>query len=496
MRISSKMTVSLSAASLVALSVHGAWQVNAERRDLEASVEHEVRLMGRILQVAAEHALRDHQVQDITVTLEKLEGVDSNVDIYVYDLAGRMNVASPGHRPRQDVMPPVVPHPAASAPVYRMEGPPDALRVILVHPLHGDDGRPLGHLVVVRPLDDQRMDLSRTEQRVGANIALLVVLVALVQFALGRRYITAPMERLARAMRSVRMDNMSMDIAVPGDDEVDTLAVEFNAMLAELRSARRLLAEQAEARQHAERHLQEVNKLAAIGQLSAGLAHEIGSPLQVINGRARALLGAARDEALVKRTAQILVEQSDRITRTVENLLRFTRRTGTSRRPTRLEAAAASVVEFLEVEARRNGVSIVLDAPAGLPAVVADEDQVQQVVLNLLSNALHASQRGGTIEVTLRPVDVPHPGTRQPTPAVRLTVTDHGVGMQEAVRERLFEPFFTTRADQGGTGLGLAVVKAIAQDHGAALSVDSVPGRGTSFHMDFLKGGVAAGAST
>jgi signal transduction histidine kinase len=485
MNISTRMTLSLGTAALVTLSLYGVWQVRAERQDLDASIEREVRVMGRSLQVAVENALRDRQLQDITETLAGLEGVDPNVAIHVYDLDGVTSVSTPGHRATQPLLAALAPAQGEGAPAYRVESSSGVQRALLVVPLRSDDGKLLGRMLVVRPMDDQERDLARTIRDVFTSVLVLVVLVAAVQFALGRRYITRPMGTLAVAMRNVRMDNMSVQNVPAGEDEVGMLAAEFNGMLGELRAARQLLAAQAEERHQAERHLHEVNKMATLGQLSAGLAHEIGSPLQIINGRARQLLSAHQDEALVKRTAQIVVDQSERITRTVENLLRFTRKTRRRKEPTSLEKAAAAVVEFLEVEARRNGVGVTLHAEPGLPLVMADADQIQQVVLNLLSNALHASPRGGHILLHLGRVSVTRTGTHVALPAIRLSVQDQGPGIEPGVRDRLFEPFFTTRADEGGTGLGLAVVSAIVQDHGAHISVESQPGKGALFMIDF-----------
>jgi signal transduction histidine kinase len=262
------------------------------------------------------------------------------------------------------------------------------------------------------------------------------------------------------------------------------LARQFEAMVAELSAARGRLAEAVESRATLERGLQRLDKLATLGQLSAGLAHEIGSPLQVLQGRTRALLGErARDPDEVRRIATILNEQADRITRIVEQLLRFARRTPPPLAPVALAAPVRAVLDLLEHAARQRGVALELDAAPDVPAVRADVDGVQQVVLNLVKNALEATARGGRITVLLRPTEaVAADGQRRAL--ARLEVVDSGSGMSEATLARLFEPFFTTRAASGGSGLGLAVVRSIVVALGGTVGASTVPGVGSRFTVD------------
>src|SRR5262249_32945876 len=140
-----------------------------------------------------------------------------------------------------------------------------------------------------------------------------------------------------------------------------------------------------------------IDKLVTIGQLSAGLAHEIGSPLQVVSGRASALLEHPEPE--VKRQAQQLVHQCDRIARVVEQLLSFGRRRPALIEPCNLVEPVRTVLELLAGEARRYGVELRMEVDSGSHRIEADADQLQQVTLNLVKNALVATPRGGTIVV-------------------------------------------------------------------------------------------------
>jgi signal transduction histidine kinase len=138
----------------------------------------------------------------------------------------------------------------------------------------------------------------------------------------------------------------------------------------------------------------------------------------------------------------------------------------------------------MQYEAHRRGVSLTFSGKEDLPPMFVDADEVQQIVLNLIAYALTATPRGGQVSVSLEINRLePRNGGRE-IPAVCLVVADTGCGMSAEVRERLFEPFFTTRATEGGTGLGLAVVKSLVTEHGGTISVESEPGVGSQFSVE------------
>jgi signal transduction histidine kinase len=209
-----------------------------------------------------------------------------------------------------------------------------------------------------------------------------------------------------------------------------------------------------------------------VGQLAAGLAHGIGTPLHVLAGRARSLQDKATDAEAVRKNARILVDQCERITRIVDELLRYARTRPPERMPTSLGAAAAAVLDLLGGEARRAQVRLHLEQRGEVPLVLADADHLQQILLNLVRNALGATAPGGEVLVRL--------GTSDDQAWVRLEVKDTGVGIPDEAMARLFEPFFTTHGSSGGTGLGLPVVKTLVQAHGGQIDVAS-SSAGSSF---------------
>jgi signal transduction histidine kinase len=482
--ITTRMTLTLATTAFVVFGAYGAYLVRAERTRLRATVQHELRLLGRTLQLSMEDALRDRQLSDVRSTLSHLERVDPAVDILVFGPAGRLEAASTATQASRRSYDALAAEILETRETRLVTGDDlDPPRDMLGAPLVSDTGSMLGAIVVARPLADLHAAYLATIRGVAIGVALCVLATALMGVALGRAYIKRPLRLLAGAMRNVRGGDLETAIAVERQDEMGNVAAEFNAMLGELRSARRRLVEEQERRRQLRRDLQDVEKLATIGQLAAGLAHEIGSPLQVLQGRAHGLQGVAERPDEVRRIAGILVSQTERITRIIERLLAVARRRPRNVAPLDLADPVGLVVDLLEFEARRRDVSLTLKVAPGLRPVTADADAVQQVVLNLVRNALQATPDHGRVDVALDPATVRLPATGEDVPAVRLSVADSGAGVPPDDRERVFEAFYTTRAESGGTGLGLAVVRAIVEAHQGTISVRSEPGAGATFEV-------------
>jgi signal transduction histidine kinase len=180
---------------------------------------------------------------------------------------------------------------------------------------------------------------------------------------------------------------------------------------------------------------------------------------------------------------RILLEQTQRITRIVSRLTGLARRRGEITSSLDVVAPVRVVVDLLEGEARRRKIALAVHADGDVPTIDADADAVQQLTLNLVRNALEATPQGGRVHVRVRRASIDGPDGRV-RDAVRIIVQDSGRGMDQETRERAFDAFFTTRATEGGTGLGLAVVKGIVDDHRGRIDIRSEPGGGTTMAVD------------
>jgi signal transduction histidine kinase len=203
------------------------------------------------------------------------------------------------------------------------------------------------------------------------------------------------------------------------------------------------------------------------------MAHEIGTPMNVILGRAEYLMNRTNDEP-IKKGLQTIVSQVERITRVMNQLLSFARRETPERRAVDLKEVVENSLEMFHERFARHHIGIEVDFEPACPPVHADADQMSQVLINLLMNAVHAMPDGGRIRIAVRRID---------RNMVELVIADTGSGMPPDVLAKIFDPFFTTKEFGTGTGLGLTVVKGIMEEHGGTIAVTSEPGRGTVFTL-------------
>ncbi|MDH4237200.1 MAG: PAS domain S-box protein [Nitrospira sp.] len=216
--------------------------------------------------------------------------------------------------------------------------------------------------------------------------------------------------------------------------------------------------------------LRKTERIAELGTLASGMAHEIGTPMNVILGRAEYLMDRVKEES-VKKGLQTIVAQVERITKVMNQLLAFARRKPPERGPLALKDIVEDSLELFRERLATARVTVELALDDHCPAAQADADQMRQVIINLIMNALHAMGGGGTLRVGLEPEQ----------DRVKLTVVDTGHGIPKDALQKIFEPFFTTKEFGKGTGLGLTVVKGIIEEHQGTITVDSEEGGGTRF---------------
>jgi PAS domain S-box-containing protein len=236
-----------------------------------------------------------------------------------------------------------------------------------------------------------------------------------------------------------------------------------------------LLLENVSERVRFEQSIQEAEKLAAIGTLAAGVAHEINNPIGIMTSRIELMLEEAEEAGLsaaAREDLAVLQRNAQRVGRITQALLSFARRSAGVKRPTDLTAVAEETLLLFEKHATKAGIVVDRRLAPGLPPVQGDVNELQQVLLNLLNNAREALGNQGEIRVETA-LASDRPGW------VRMTVADTGPGIPPELRDRVFVPFFTTKA--GGTGLGLAISHRIVADHGGVIELASEPGAGTTF---------------
>jgi len=329
-------------------------------------------------------------------------------------------------------------------------------------------GRRSGYLLVSQDWTDISEDLrARSFGSVAAAVLVMALIAAIIPLAI-QHYVSNPLSELSRRVTRLS-DQGEADSGRPGD-EVELLTEEFRRLDQQLVQAGADLLERHRRELELERRLQHADRLATIGTLASGLAHEIGTPMGVIRARAEYLLHSRPASPKLNDGLEIIIKQIDRISGIVRMLLNYAREREPIRTACDLRPIVEHALSLVETEAARRQVRLSLELGEQPLTAECDADQLQQVFINLAVNALDAMDPDGGI---LRVVaEVTGLGDER---RARITFADTGPGVPPQVRSRVFDPFFTTKEPGKGSGMGLAVSQSIMRDHGGDLSFEPGP---------------------
>lgn len=257
------------------------------------------------------------------------------------------------------------------------------------------------------------------------------------------------------------LDGRIVDVEVSAAQFTDEEGPAIVAMLRDVGERKRL-----------QEQLRKTERMAELGTVASGMAHEIGTPMNVIMGRAEYLMERVQEEP-IKKGLQTIVAQVERITKVMNQLLSFARRRPPERRAVDLNEIVENSVDIFHERFAKSRIRVELQLDADCPRVHADADQMHQVLINLIMNAVHAMPEGGILKIHTSPAG----------DMIRLALSDTGHGIPRQALDHIFEPFFTTKEFGKGTGLGLTVVKGILEEHGGTIAVSSEPEKGTTFSV-------------
>ncbi len=323
--------------------------------------------------------------------------------------------------------------------------------------------------------DRMKRFTSRTVLLASLTAMLGVGMVVL----LGREMVGRPLEVLIEKTRRVGTGDLSGPIEMSRRDEFGELATAINSMCDQLSEANEKVETETTARIQAIEELRHADRLRTVGRLASGIAHEIGTPLNVVGGRADMIATGELSSEQTKENAKIIKAESDRIASTIRQLLDFARRDRPNRTNIDLRQIALQTAELLRPLGEKQGVMIEVDLGDALFCDV-DFGQIQQLLTNLVINAIHASDNGSKVSMEVARAEFDQQ-TQHPGAFASIAVIDHGAGIAESDLAQVFEPFFTTKEVGSGTGLGLSIAFGIAQEHGGWIDVDSQVGRGSVF---------------
>lgn len=513
MSIATRVTLLTVLLVVLTLGLYGFFSLRSRHTELVAAQEQNTRLFASALTTALEGALQDGLFEDVPGLIKRMQAAERSIEVTYIDLLP--NVSSGGAKP----------DPMQTERRRRVEitGQPYGEHVEVggrpvyayMFPLRGSQHQVVAAVDLIRPDSVVEREWEQAARDVVVTLGSLSLLLILLVSLTVRQEFTRPLLRLVGGIDEVSRGDYTGAILRERNDEVGLLADRFNEMTRSLRQAREQILAGVDAKLQLEQRLRHSDKLATIGQLAAGIAHEVGTPLNVIGGRARVMAKRSEDPQAVQKNAEIIANQAERITKIIQQLLDYARRKAPARAAVDLRQVCSSTLDFLEHQLQGRAVAATLhpfavatvgtvdggssDAsrPPNLPLVFGDADQLQQVCLNLCINAIQAMPDSGQLDLFLEGLVRRKPGLDRAPPGsyVMLAVADTGVGIDEVHLGRIFEPFYSTKnADSspgeggraGGSGLGLSVSAGIIKDHDGWIECERRPpgqGGGTVFRV-------------
>lgn len=461
MRLTLKVVVVLVLLVMMVLAAEATSRLQYERLEFVRDIEREQHLLGRALAPAVELAWSTRGQREAEGILSRAERAEKEVTIRL--VRDRPSAELRGGAPRV------------------VSGDPGSVRTLVPVEVPGGGG---WAIELSENLADVERRLKTSARRILYAALLLVVGTGLAGLLLGDWLVGRPVRQLVADAHRIAEGKFARPPRRPRRDEVGILEVAMDDMVAGLKAARKRAQAEAAARAIAEQGLRRKERLAAVGTLAAGLAHELGTPLQVISGRARGIMGDPSISPRSHRRAEIIREQSSRMEKIVRQLLDFARAPTDVPRTITVADLVGEAVTLMRPTAEERNCRIVIAHDMPSLRVHVDVSQLVQVLNNLLKNAIDAMEEGG--EVTLRmsrctAVEVPR--TNAHGAYLKLEVLDQGPGISEENLSHVFDPFFTTKPVGKGTGLGLSVAHSAVREHGGHIDIENIQPHGARIIM-------------
>jgi two-component system NtrC family sensor kinase len=475
MKLARKLTLAILSVMIAVLAVHAVERIHRDGLVLREDIRRDHRTLGRALRAIVPDVWRDDGPKRALALIEATNQQESTIFlrwVWPYgtdDMAPELPLT--GSRELAGGQP--------AEQIAEREGQ-DWLFTYVPVRLH--DGR-MGAVELRESLAAESEQMRATIWRTLLTTLLIASLAAVLTSWLGVSFVGKPIALIMEKARRVGAGDLSGPLTFTQRDELGNLANEMNAMCDRLDSAQN-------ARNLALEQLRHAERLTTVGRLAAGVAHELGTPLNVVSLEAKRIAVGKAQGVAAEEAARGIEIQARRMSEIISQLLEFARRR--SPRPIELELGdvAESSVALLTSLAQRHGVNL-RHTSLEEAKVSADLGQLQQVLANLVVNAIQASPRGSQILIETGVSATAHPEhaptergpSDPPHPWAFMRVIDHGSGMSAETQARIFEPFFTTKDVGQGTGLGLSVAHGIMEEHAGFIEVESTPGEGSVFTM-------------
>jgi two-component system NtrC family sensor kinase len=462
---------------ILVVGVYGLIRVRTGRAELVAETERNVIVLAKAIEPTVERSLRDPRTSDLHGMLSDIVEDQEQIDrIRILDrelqltaMSGRLSVT---HDVPAELLRRVAE--TGQGEVFSARwGKTQIFSYILA--IHTAGGAVVGTMEVSHQTSKIEDRVREATWDIAVRLTLLAISMTLLTGLVLQRQVLRPLSHLMEGIRNLGRGESAKPLPVERRDELGRVAEAFNTMATQLQAARRELLLETEHTLDLEQQLRHSATLAVAGRLASGVAHEIGTPLNIISGQVEYIFQNLPAGNALGEELNVIVEQIDRISAMIRSLLDTVRPVKPEIQPIVLKDVTDRLLLLLEHTARRHGVTLDVSIPGDLPPVRADRSQLQQVVINILMNAFEAARPSGNVQV--RAWRAAH-GSRA---GVEIEVRDTGPGIHASLLPRIFEPFFSTKPPGEGTGLGLPISRDILKSLGGEITVKSAPGAGTSF---------------
>lgn len=482
MRLTAILYAFVITALLVVITIFGVFAYRREANQFETDMRRDALILGHALSTAASDVWGATGEEGARRLVRNASGAESLIRVRFVTLDPGGNADRPWAA--RELLKPLT----DGQDVSLAERSPGAKAGLYTYvPVQGPKGQ-IAALELYEPLGDLRHYTRTTAANIALMASALVVIAGIFVGFVGHRLVGRRMRELVNFARGIASGDLRSRLTTHGHDEVTEMGNAMNDMAQSLLTSQNNLVEETNKRVKAIEQLRHAERVSTLGQLSAGMAHELGTPLNVIAGRAKLIAARAEGREEIADMCRIISEQSERMTGIIRQLLNYGRRSKTQKARTRLEQLVGNALTLLDPSARKQQVTIEVKETTNLPMMMVDQTQIQQVVMNLATNAIQAMPGGGHLRVNLYVASATRPSGRNAAGGDRvecgvIRVQDSGLGISTADIQHVFDPFFSTKETGKGTGLGLSITRDIVEDHGGWIEVESEPDRGSCFSV-------------
>lgn len=478
MKLSTRLILNLTVAVSLVLIGASLLLLRLRGDSLKTAAEDEVRAHAITLQIALEENYAANHVLDAQHLIKRLKENTKIYSVLLFDPSGNITLASRPDTPSEISYLREAKQVIATGKPLEFErqlASEDVFSILM--PLKVNN-QLVGAMEIAQPISFVHAELARMRGEIVLMAMLLCVTIFFVVMVVTNYSLTRPIQGLLAGATAMGRGELFHRVVVPrSGGELAELAENFNRMAKSLTEQRQQAEREVEERLGLERKLRHSERLAVVGHLAAGVAHEMGAPLQVIDGRAKQLIHHAATPAEPhQRNLTIICNQAERITRIVRNLLNLARTYELRRRSVDVPKLLCETVELVQPNCDRDGILVEKNGEQSC-LIEADPNLLQQLMLNILTNAIQAMPKGGQLRIECQKA------ARDEKRFVVVRFADTGDGISPEHLENIFDPFFTTKEVGHGTGLGLAVSARIVEEHGGWLEAENNADGGATFSV-------------